>query len=103
MATLFIPGFPYLLLVRMPLVFLMAGLITNALGSLELIHETVIDFVIVPAAFGAMLLGLLQIIVVPLAVYRAKRAGHLARLEVQLSVCCGVGFYFVTASLHTVH
>jgi len=103
MAALFIPGFPYFLLVRGPLIFLLGGLIVNSLASLRLVNEVVIDLVIVPAAFAGLYLGMLQMIVVPIAVYRAKLAGQLARLEVQLSVCCGVGFYFVTAFVHTIH
>ncbi len=101
--SLQIPGFPYSLQVRGPLFFLLTGLAVYSLGLYGKIYDPIIDLVLAPVALVGMFLGIGQFFIVPIAVYRASRAGHLARIEVQLALCCGVGYYFVTASLQTLH
>ena len=98
-----VPGFPYFLLVRAPLFFLLLGIGVYLLGQTNRSLDPVSEFVLAPVALTGLLLGIGQFFVVPIAIYRAKRAHALSRIEVQLAICCGCGYYFVTASLHAYH
>ncbi len=90
-----IAGFPYVLLVRALGAILLLGI--GAWFSFNYMKwpNPFPEALITAFLVSAMLLGFAQIFIIPIAAYRAKRAGQFSTGKVQLALSCGFCYFLL--------